>query len=202
MDAAANYIYDYPFLEWSEPGDASRLEGYLFPDTYEFYQGEQASSAINKFLLNFHGKLTGGHVHAGGQPGHLAASGGHRGLYDRGRGRKQRRARQHRLRHLQPPRPGMPLQIDATVMYALGEHKEHLTEEDLKVESPLTPTRTPVCPPDPYRTRASRPLNAALNPASTSYLYYALDTETGTHRFFTNYNDFEAFTATQDYTRD
>src|SRR5699024_792189 len=40
------------------PGEASRLEGYLFPDTYEFYQGMQASSAINKFLLNFHGKLT------------------------------------------------------------------------------------------------------------------------------------------------
>ena len=57
-EAAANYNYSYSFLEGMEPGEASRLEGYLFPDTYEFYQGMQASSAINKFLENFHYKLT------------------------------------------------------------------------------------------------------------------------------------------------
>ena len=43
-------------------------------------------------------------------------------------------------------------------------------------------------------------INAALNPESTNYLYYALNTETGEHQFFTNYAEFEAFTATQDYT--
>ena len=31
-------------------------------------------------------------------------------------------------------------------------------------------------------------------------MYYALDTESGTHQFFTTYEEFEAFTATQDYT--
>ena len=50
MDAAANYSYNYSFLDQSMQGDAKRLEGFLFPDTYEFYQGMQASSAINKFL--------------------------------------------------------------------------------------------------------------------------------------------------------
>ena len=54
MDAAANYSYNYSFLDQSMQGDAKRLEGFLFPDTYEFYQGMQASSAINKFLENFH----------------------------------------------------------------------------------------------------------------------------------------------------
>lgn len=44
-------------------------------------------------------------------------------------------------------------------------------------------------------------INAALNPSNTNYLYYALDKETGTHRFFTNYSEFEAFIATQDYSR-
>ena len=33
-EAAANYNYSYSFLEGMEPGEASRLEGYLFPDTY------------------------------------------------------------------------------------------------------------------------------------------------------------------------
>ena len=54
--------------------------------------------------------------------------------------------------------------------------------------------RQPICNP------GLASINAALNPASTNYLYYALDTETGTHRFFTSYSEFEAFTATQDYT--
>ena len=43
-------------------------------------------------------------------------------------------------------------------------------------------------------------VNAALNPGQTDYMYYALDTESGTHQFFTTYEEFEAFTATQDYT--
>ena len=54
MNAAANYSFNYSFLEGLPEGNASRLEGYLFPDTYEFYVGMQASSAINKFLENFH----------------------------------------------------------------------------------------------------------------------------------------------------
>jgi UPF0755 protein len=65
---------------------------------------------------------------------------------------------------------------------------------------------------DPYNTRInyglpptaiSNPgiasINAALNPESTNYYYYALDTETGTHRFFATASEFEAFSATQNY---
>ncbi len=40
-EAAANYVYNYPSSTGPEPGEASRLEGYLFPDTYEFYQGSR-----------------------------------------------------------------------------------------------------------------------------------------------------------------
>ena len=35
-----------------------RLEGYLFPDTYEFYIGEDPTSVIKKFLSNFSNKWT------------------------------------------------------------------------------------------------------------------------------------------------
>ena len=42
-------------------------------------------------------------------------------------------------------------------------------------------------------------INAALNPEDTDYLYYALNTATGKHEFFTNERDFNAFVATQDY---
>ena len=42
-------------------------------------------------------------------------------------------------------------------------------------------------------------ITAALWPSETNYYYYALDTATGTHRFFTNADEFNAFVATQNY---
>ncbi len=199
MDAAANYSYNYSFLDWTEPGDAQRLEGYLFPDTYEFYQGMQASSAINKFLLNFHGKLTADMYTQAENLGislHeavIVAS-----MIEAEAGSDSERATiasviYNRLN------AGMPLQIDATVMYALGEHKEQLTAEDLQVDSPYNTYTNTGLPAGPICNPGLASINAALNPASTSYLYYALDKETGTHQFFTSYSEFEAFIATQDY---
>ncbi len=200
MEAAANYSYNYPFLDWAEPGDASRLEGYLFPDTYEFYQGMQASSAINKFLLNFHGKLTAdmytqaSKLNISLHEAVIVAS-----MIEAEAANDSERANiaaviYNRLKQ------GMPLQIDATVMYALGEHKEYLTTEDLQVDSPYNTYTNTGLPAGPICNPGLASINAALNPSDASYLYYALDVESGTHRFFTSYSEFEAFTATQDYT--
>ena len=199
-EAAAEYSYNYSFLEWATPGEASRLEGYLFPDTYEFYQGEQASGAINRFLLNFHGKLTADMYAQAENLGitlHQAVIIG--SMIEAEAANDSERAQiaaviYNRLE------AGMPLQIDATVMYALGEHKEYLTEEDLQVDSPYNTYLNTGLPAGPICNPGLASINAALNPADADYLYYALDTETGTHRFFTSYADFEAFTATQDYT--
>ncbi len=199
-DAAAEYSYNYSFLDWAEVGDASRLEGYLFPDTYEFYQGEQASNAINRFLLNFHGKLTAdmyAQADALGITLHQAviiAS-----MIESEAANDAERAQIASVIYNRLA-AGMPLQIDATVMYALGEHKEYLTEEDLQVDSPYNTYLNTGLPAGPICSPGLASLNAALNPADTGYLYYALDTETGTHNFYTNYNDFLAFTQTQDYT--
>ena len=198
--AAADYTYNYSFLDWSETGDASRLEGYLFPDTYEFYQGEQASNAINRFLLNFHGKLT-ADMYAQAEnlnitlhQAVIVAS-----MIEAEAANNDERANIAAVIYNRIA-AGMPLQIDATVMYALGEHKDYLTTEDLQVDSPYNTYLHTGLPAGPICNPGLASLNAALNPADVSYLYYALDTETGTHRFFTNYSDFEAFTATQDYT--
>ena len=199
-DAAAEYSYNYSFLEWATPGEASRLEGYLFPDTYEFYQGEQASNAINRFLLNFHGKLTADMYAQAENLGitlHQAvivAS-----MIESEAANDSERATIASVIYNRI-NAGMPLQIDATVMYALGEHKEYLTEEDLQVDSPYNTYLHTGLPAGPISNPGLASINAALNPADSSYLYYALNTETGEHEFFTNYSAFEAFTATQNYT--
>lgn len=50
---------DYDFLENIKNSSERyyRLEGYLFPDTYDFYVGEEPSSVIRKFLSNYRRKL-------------------------------------------------------------------------------------------------------------------------------------------------
>ncbi len=50
---------DYPFLAEIPKNEQCvyKLEGYLFPDTYEFYIGEDAEESIRRFLNNFEYKI-------------------------------------------------------------------------------------------------------------------------------------------------
>lgn len=60
LDAANTPPADFPLA--SQIGNASErpflLEGYIFPDTYDFYVGESAVSALGRFLANTKQKLT------------------------------------------------------------------------------------------------------------------------------------------------
>lgn len=56
--SAANYDYQYSFLDNKNTGVAIKLEGYLFPDTYDMYIGESTSSVIKRFLDNFNERWT------------------------------------------------------------------------------------------------------------------------------------------------
>lgn len=51
--------YGYDFLNGiDEENTAFPLEGYIFPDTYEFYRGEEVHSVVNRFLSNFNSRFT------------------------------------------------------------------------------------------------------------------------------------------------
>lgn len=54
---ALSFEYNYNFLEESDDV-CTILEGFLFPDTYEFYVGESVSTIVRKFLDNFQNKWT------------------------------------------------------------------------------------------------------------------------------------------------
>ena len=45
-------VFDYEFVK-SIPGRENRLEGYLFPDTYEVFVGESIHSIIGRMLARF-----------------------------------------------------------------------------------------------------------------------------------------------------
>lgn len=69
---------------------------------------------------------------------------------------------------------GMPLQIDATVLYALGRWKERVLFEDTEVDSPYNTYNVAGLPPTPISGFGSASLEAALNPADTTFRYYVL----------------------------
>lgn len=204
MEAAANYKYNYSFLEGVEPGDASRLEGFLFPDTYEFYVGMNASSAINKYLERFHYLLTADMLKQASDLGltmqgvvTVASLIEKEAAVDPDSGIDERRliasVIYNRLN------AGMPLGIDASILYLYPEHEGAPTAEMLEVDSPYNTRLYQGLPPTPICNPGLAAIKAALNPETTGYYYYALDTETGTHRFFTNQYEFNNFVATQDY---
>ena len=56
--AANGEIKDRWFLEGIERGDKYCLEGYLFPDTYQFYTDDEPGRVIGKFLDNFDNRFT------------------------------------------------------------------------------------------------------------------------------------------------
>ena len=55
--AAAEYEFDYDFLKRLPYGESNRLEGYLFPDTYEFYLKDEPQNVIGRLLRNFNARL-------------------------------------------------------------------------------------------------------------------------------------------------
>ncbi|WP_461204505.1 endolytic transglycosylase MltG [Clostridium sp. DL1XJH146] len=84
---------------------------------------------------------------------------------------------------------GMPLQLDATVIYALGEHKDGILIKDTKTESSYNTYYIKGLPVGPITNPGKASIEAAINPADTDYIYYVYDNE-GKHYFTDNYNDF------------
>ncbi|MBW3594946.1 MAG: endolytic transglycosylase MltG [Actinobacteria bacterium] len=87
---------------------------------------------------------------------------------------------------------GMNLGIDATVQYAIGEHKEELTVSDLDVDSPYNTRKYPGIPPTPIGAPGRASLEAAVNPADGPWLYYVLNDCEGHHAFSESYDEFLA----------
>ena len=86
---------------------------------------------------------------------------------------------------------GMPLQIDATVVYALGlDMKDKVYLKDLEVDSPYNTYKINRLPIGPISNPSLSAIKAALNPSDTDYIYYVLDRENREHFFTDNYDEF------------
>jgi UPF0755 protein len=69
-------------------------------------------------------------------------------------------------------RLGMPLQIDASIEYALPKHESELSLRDVRIESPYNTYLNAGLPPTPIANPGLPSLEAALHPSKTDALYY------------------------------
>jgi len=67
---------------------------------------------------------------------------------------------------------GMTLGIDSTIRFATGNYEKPLTQSELESDSPYNTRTTPGLPPGPINSPGLAALNAAAHPANTDYLFY------------------------------
>lgn len=223
--AANGELDDYWFLEGVERGDKYCLEGYLFPDTYKFYTNDDPERVLEKFLDDFDYRFT-DIMHdqlevLNQRLAEMMASHGYdqdfidshlftirevvivASMVEKETGGIEESYKissviYNRLTNM---REYPFLNIDATIVYALGGKTDPLTYEDLQIDSPYnTYTNTGLIP-GPISNPGQSSLYAALDPETWEeaggnvYYYYALNPSTGRHEFFTTQSKFEAFVA-------
>lgn len=194
---------DYWFLENVERGSEYCLEGFLFPDTYQFYQNSTPREALEKMLDNFEVRFNeemraqietlNANVTGGGYtvrevvivasliekeaaaPSEAAAIAGV--IYNR------------LFRWGDTP---AYLNIDAALVYAQGGDNQTI---DTTLDSPYNTYTHVGLTPTPIANPGLSSLEAALNPETHDYYYYVLNPSTGMHQFSTTYEEHEAYRA-------
>ena len=218
-EASASYEFDYDFLSDLPYGEKNRLEGYLFPDTYEFYLGEEPEAALDRFLRNFDRKVTqelrdqvdvlnealAAQMAANDFTAEQIANSRLTlhdvitvaSLVEKETARSSESANIASVIYNRLCSKLYPcLQIDATIQYALAERKEQLSNTDKAIISPYNTYTNAGLPVGPIANPGLNSIRAALYPAQTDYYFYALGTD-GVHKFSTTYYEHQEFLIAQ-----
>jgi UPF0755 protein len=173
---------------------AETLEGYLYPDTYQFVRGMTTEEILARMVARMRDQIS---------PEVL----------------ERARAREFTLHHVltlasiiekeavvrsEMPlisavfwnrlKRDMPLQADPTVQFAVGKDGKALTRADLQVDSPYNTYRRQGLPPGPIAAPSRAAIEAAVAPAAVSYLYF-VSVDDRRHHFSTNLAEHNAAVA-------
>lgn len=218
--AASGELDNFWFLQDVIRGDKYCLEGFLFPDTYEFYKNDSPKNILTKMLNNFNNRFDDElRRQIETLNFHLADL-----MRRNGRGQDYIDSHLFRVRDVVNVASmieketssaqeghtiasviynrlfnwgGNPayLNIDATIVYAL-DGKNDLTAEDLRVNSPYNTYTNVGLTPGPIANPGLASLKAALDPEDTNYYFYVLNPAAGSHHFSTTQAEHDAFRAT------
>ena len=153
------------------------MEGYLFPDTYFFTKNQSMEEIISKLVSTMENVFTDEYRTRAEELGlslhevlTLAS------LVEREAYKDTERATISGVIHNRLD-IDMILQIDATVIYGIGQGKEHMTRvlyADLEKDNPYNTYIYPGLPPGPIASPGRNSIEAALYPEDHDYFYYVM----------------------------
>lgn len=188
-EAAANYVFeDYAFVNNENLGDIARLEGYLYPDTYNFYVGGNPVTALDTMLSNFNKK-----IYSSEELAPLFEAAQERGysmediiniaalIEKETDGSDRSKIASVIFNRLEnAAETAYFLQIDAALVYAVGRE---ITKDDYaNLDSYYNLYKYTGLPPTPIANPGIASISAALQPADTDYYFYVLGPD-GKHIF-------------------
>lgn len=210
--ACTSEFANYWFLEGTPRGTKYCLEGFLFPDTYEFYVDSDAKEVFIKLLAAFDYRFT------DTMKEKLAKLNETMAEKMKKNGLSQSYIDSHTFtirevviiaslieketsgieddsynissviyNRLTNPGSYPYLQLDSTLVYYTG--RSELTSEDFKDDHPYNSYTQSGLIPGPISNPGRASLDAALDPTSSSYYYFILNPTTGTHEFSKTYEE-------------
>ena len=209
---------EYWFLEGVERDSRYCLEGFLFPDTYDFYEHDEPERVLKKMLNTFDTRFTDSMRQDLVNLNNMLED----KLRSNGFGKSYIEEHKFTVREvvivasmieketannvesftissviynrLTNPGEYPFLNIDATLVYALGGRNE-LTAQDKTIDSPYNTYKEKGLIPGPIASPSQNSLVAALQPVETKYYYYAYNPATEEHKFSKTYKEHQDFLA-------
>ena len=170
------------------------LEGYLFPETYQFSDGATARDAVNELVAQFERRWDpawDARLSEMLMTRHAIVS--LASIIEKEARLAEERPIISAVYHNRL-KINMPLQADPTVQYALGEHTNRVLYKDLDVASPYNTYRRTGLPPGPIASPGRASIEAALFPANVPYRYFVAHPD-GHHEFTRTFDEHKAAAA-------
>jgi UPF0755 protein len=171
QNALQTESFDYPFLSGA-PAGPKRLEGFLFPATYDLMANFTSQEILQVMLNRFNVAFTPEMQQMAKQDGMSLRQVVTLASIVQGEGKLDSERPIIASVFLNRLQRGMRLESNVTVEYALGMHKDELTLKDVQMPSPYNTYLHAGLPPGPICSPGLASIEAVLYPAKTDYLYF------------------------------
>lgn len=148
-----------------------KLEGYLFPNTYEFYRKSDPEDVIGKMLRSAESKIGENYSYPGMTTDEIITLASIIEKESKGSAEMNRISSVYHNRL----KAGMKLQADPTINYIEWYVKPNITGDIDRYNVYYNTYKCPALPAGPICNPGTAALKAACNPAETDYLFFAAD---------------------------
>ncbi|EPH99583.1 MULTISPECIES: endolytic transglycosylase MltG [unclassified Enterococcus] len=165
-----------------------RLEGYLFPATYNYYKNTSLKDIVDQ-MVGKTNSIMQPYFQTIKQQNHTVQEVMTLASLVEKEGVKEEDRKNIAQVFYNRIATDMPLQSDISVLYALGEHKEFVSYKDTAVDSPYNLYTNAGYGPGPFNSPSEDSIKAVLEPTQNEYYYFVADIKTGRVYFAKTYEE-------------